>query len=322
MKNDKWHVTSDERQNTRDVAPRNASPVPRHVFAFTLIELLVVISIMGLIAALAVPALKNLGKSNVQAGAARQLLDDIGRARQLAISQHRTVYMVFVTTNFINLPDSGGGNLLNDLTSGTYFSQPLYQAQAMTALTNLIPSQLTGYNFISLGKVGDQPGQHVWHYLSTWQSLPNGTFIAAGKFLPQNIGSAILPPWQKDYTNQIDNWQSQFQVYGFAQRPWLPFPTEQCPSQYYVRLPCLEFDSTGRLISEMDSNYNYHHAYIPLAQGTVGYGLDVNKQPTLTPVLPNAISEAPVGNSSSISYNIIDVDPLSGRARLLVHQIQ
>src|SRR5579862_1526931 len=62
--------------------------------AFTLVELLVVISVMGLIAALAVPALKNLGKSNVQTSAVRQLLDDIGRARQLAISQHTTVYMV------------------------------------------------------------------------------------------------------------------------------------------------------------------------------------------------------------------------------------
>jgi hypothetical protein len=87
-------------------------------------------------------------------------------------------------------------------------------------------------------------------------------------------------------------------------------------------LPCLAFDSTGRLISETSDTINYHHAYIPLAQGTVGYGVDVNKQPVLAPVLPNAISETPPGNSSSISYNIIDVDPLSGRAHLVVHQIQ
>ena len=76
--------------------------------AFTLIELLVVISIMGLLAALAVPALKNLGKSNIQTSAARQLLDDVGRARQLAISQHTTVYMVFVPTNFVNLINYNG----------------------------------------------------------------------------------------------------------------------------------------------------------------------------------------------------------------------
>ena len=68
--------------------------------AFTLIELLVVISIMGLLAGLAVPALKNLGKSNVNISAQRQLLDDVAHARQLAVSQRTTVYMVFVPTNF------------------------------------------------------------------------------------------------------------------------------------------------------------------------------------------------------------------------------
>src|ERR1017187_6933058 len=60
------------------------------VNGFTLIELLGVISIMGLIAALPVPALKSLGKSNTRTSASRQLLDDVGRARQLAISQHRS----------------------------------------------------------------------------------------------------------------------------------------------------------------------------------------------------------------------------------------
>src|SRR5712691_13450154 len=67
--------------------------------AFTLIELLVVISIVGLLAGLAVPVVNNF-KPNVVAAATRQLLDDVARARQYAISQRTTVFMVFVPTNF------------------------------------------------------------------------------------------------------------------------------------------------------------------------------------------------------------------------------
>ena len=280
-----------------------ANGKPAIARGFTLIELLAVISILALLAALAVPALKNIGKSNAQVGASRQLLDDIARARQLAISQHTTVCMVFVPTNF-------WGGLANS---------NLYSA----ATTNLVEKQLTGYNFISYGKVGDQPGQHSWHYLSDWQALPEGSFIAPTKFQLQ-VYSLAIPQWQNDYAGQIDQaWKLPSgyvvnQIAGFAQTG-IPFPTEASPR---VWMPYLAFDHTGRLVSEVDAAGNYHHAYIPLAQGSVSYGMDANKHPTLTPVAATDITENPPGNSTNISYNVIDVDPLTGRAQLQHFRMQ
>lgn len=262
---------------------------------FTLIELLVVISILGLLAALSVPAIKNIGAGNTTAGSARQLLDDVGRARQLAISQRTTVYMVFVPIKF----------WLPPYTSSTTWTNTLNPAQLAGAV-NLIDKQLTGYNFISNGKVGDQPGQHSWHYLADWQSLPQGSFIAAAKFLPQS-SSMSIPQWQSDNSGQIDNWRSaQTQVYGFATNG-LPFPTETSGK---VALPYIAFDYQGRLISETPDNVNFHHAYIPLAQGTVGYSYNsTTKAPTF-----GAVTATENPPSTSISYNIIDIEPLTGRA--------
>ena len=138
--------------------------------------MLVVISILGILAALTVPALKNLGKSNAAISASRQMLDAVGRARQLAIADHTTVYMVFVPTNFWNLPDG---------TFNTIWWNNLTLAQRTTA-TNLCDKQLSGYTFVAYGAVGDQPGQHVWHYLEPWQGLPDGSFIALQKFIGTN----------------------------------------------------------------------------------------------------------------------------------------
>jgi prepilin-type N-terminal cleavage/methylation domain-containing protein len=327
---DAWRVTCDQPVAASRITHHasritfSSSPVTRHVRAFTLIELLVVISIMGLLAALAVPAIKNLGKSNIQVSASRQLLDDVGRARQLAISQHTTVYMVFVPTNFFSMNNAAGQSIQNGLNSMTPAADKL---AAFTALTNLVDKQLSGYNFISLGKVGDQPGQHNWHYLADWKSLPEGTFVAAAKFQPAYAFSPMqISAWKNDYPNagQIDNWRNSSvgpQIYAFTNagpQMYIPFPTEKSPG---VLMPCISFDSTGKLISEVEldqfGNFvKYHHAYIPLAQGTVSYGIDVNKKPVLSTVKSTDIVENPPGNSTSISYNIIDVDPLTGRAKL------
>ena len=58
-----------------------------------------VIAIMGILAAIALPTIRGM-KPNAKVAATRQLLDAVGRARQLAISQRTTVYMVFLSTNF------------------------------------------------------------------------------------------------------------------------------------------------------------------------------------------------------------------------------
>src|SRR5688500_1256005 len=73
----------------------------RSAVAFTLIELLVVMAIIGVLAAIGLPALKGMGGSNDIAAATRQLMDDLSYARIKAINERSTVYVVFVSDNIL-----------------------------------------------------------------------------------------------------------------------------------------------------------------------------------------------------------------------------
>lgn len=262
---------------------------------FTLIELLVVIGIIALLAAVTVPAIGNMKRSDAMTAATRQLLDDVGRARQLAISRHTTVYMVFVPAGFYSRAEY---NALS----------PAEKAKA----DRLLDKQLTGYSFVTLRSVGDQPGQGAPDYIGPWRTLPESTFIATNKFYLQNNFIEVLDPPGSTSPNR------RYRVYGMSWTNGIPFPSEDAfrpgQTQAYMPLPYLAFNYLGQLISGRPGQ----DEYLPVARGTVAHSRDPQtKKPR--PGLPTLI-ENPPGNSTN-SFNLIHIDRLTGRARLVQQEI-
>jgi len=269
--------------------------------AFTLIEMLVVISILGILAALTVPALKNLGKSNVTVSAARQMLDGVSRARQMAIGHHTTVYIVFIGPNF----------WMDPLPSNPWWIG-LTPAQRSVA-TNLCGMQLMGYNFVSLRSPGDQPGRNTPHYLGSWQKLPDGAFIAEQKFQPPSIYNYF----------SIPTYNTNLFIYGFNTiSNSIPFPTEDSLVSRVLNLPYIAFNYLGQLTVDGRSLAG-RDEYIPLAQGTVSPAINAaTKTFTLNAASSPSVAENPPGNSTNIAYNLVHIDRLTGRATLENFKIQ
>lgn len=281
---------------------------------FTLIEMLVVIVIIAIICAFAVPVLKNYGKSDVNITASRQLLDDIGRARQLAMAQRTTVYMVFLPTNFWTV--GGNDNLFSELPP----------AQTLAA-SNLLDKQLTGYIFMAYGALGDQPGNHQWHYLSTWQTLPSGAYIPLWKFYNPTPPLYFADPANPNYT---------FNINPFSYTNTFPIPTSDTvtdtPAVNFPYLPFIAFnylgqlsDYSGNLIStstsiNKDQDFIGSGEDIPLDQGAIVSAIDPTTR-ALQVGSPQVV-EQPIGNATNITYNVIHIDPLTGRATLEYHKMQ
>ncbi len=253
-----------------------------------------VIAILGIMAGLTVPVINNFAKSDATLGASRQLLDGVARARQLAVSQRTTVYMIFMPTNFWynNYP--------------TWWNSLAFAQQI--AVTNLANKQLTGYTFVSFRSVGDQPGQGRLNYLAPWQTLPDGTFIAWLKFT-----NSLMTTQPYRITDSI-NPGKYYDIRGFATNA-IPFPTA---TNALLNFPYVAFNYLGQLTVDGQTVAD-RDEYIPLAHGSVMVARDTATKALLLPIPPDNgspdILENPPGNSTN-AYNIVHIERLTGRAVL------
>lgn len=273
-------------------------------------ELLVVIAILGLLAALTAPSLINFRKGDAIAAGTQQMLDVVARARQLAISQRTTVYLVFAPAEFWKDP--------------AYQNNPRLRQQDWIATTNIAARQLVGYNFLALRRPGDQPGQGVPRYLDVWHSLPESTFVPQDKFTTFNTpdGRGYL------YTVRTNPPAAGgFNVFSFRRTRQLPFPLADTPrspslTAPYASLPYIAFNYLGQLTTiTNNSEVLGEPEFIPLAHGSVNFA---KNKDTGRPVLASpsvSVQESPAGGSTN-AYNLVFIDALTGRGHLEKREIQ
>jgi prepilin-type N-terminal cleavage/methylation domain-containing protein len=297
----------------RSAGSRHSSFVIQHLRnAFTLIELLVVIAIIVILAALLAPTLKGVLKPNATVAATRQMLDDVARARQLAISERSTVFMVFVPTNFWNDPLKKSG-------LAQWGNLPL-PIQNSTVVTQLYAAQWNGYMMVSLRDVGDQPGRAFPKDLVRVKTLPQGSFFAPFKFA--NSPSYPAGDSPAYVTNRPD-----LPIYVFPTTNAIPFPTSDVMTNaafvnlykggngniHFVTVPYIAFNYLGQLITA-DGTVLPYDENIPLAYGSIAQAINpTNKSPIQG--VPTII-ESPESGSTNSAYNVIHIDRMTGRARL------
>jgi type II secretory pathway pseudopilin PulG len=261
-----------------------------------------VIAIMGILAAIALPTIRGM-KPNSKVAATRQLFDAVGRARQLALSQRTTVYMVFLSTNFWTDPSYAYSSWTNS---------------DQIAATGLLDKQLLSYAYVCLRSVGDQPGVHHPRYLSSWRTLPQGAYIPLEKFAPASSVPAL-----RILTNGV----LAYPVFGFNYTTAVPFPSETTrpasAARPYIALPYIAFDGMGQLVHELSGPLVYELSrqpeLIPVAEGSVSFARDPNSKVAVAQ--PPLVTERPPGNALE-NYSLVYIDRLTGRAHVERRKVQ
>ncbi len=256
--------------------------------AFTLLELLVVVAIIGMLAAISVPAIRALTQTNTLAAGHRQLLDDLALARQLALSGRRVVYLVLA-------PPGLRAHAETIRNANPVFYPPPVKDRALRQLTNLVEGQYTAYALFTRRSVGDQPGRENPTYLTDWKRLPDGLLFETNAFV--DLGA---------------QWLNAANRTNASRRPlphaWFPFPTADSPE---LRLPYIAFNAQGRLYYEGGAEPVLAGEALPLIRGSVFYPRDSQDRPDFR--APPDVALAERGDTNRME---VRVEWLTGRARV------
>ncbi|MDB6028829.1 MAG: hypothetical protein JWM68_5052 [Verrucomicrobiales bacterium] len=292
-----------------ELKPVASSPARSRREAFTLIEMLVVIVIIGIMATLAIPALKGLTHSNSITSAGRQLLDDIALARQKAIQNRCKVYIVFIPPSFWAPPNDAAFGLLN----------PSSRSNAV----QLCASQFNTYALFADHNIGDQPGQGSPHYLTKWKTLPEGVIIETNMFRGFAPPSPIAEP---ELIAEVPPTSGRiFKVIAFTNDMMFPFPQAEVTNSPPVmfRLPYIVFDSQGRLTTgHPGPPAGGNDLCIPLAKASVFPVRNLSDPNLPVDIGPVDIIEPAYREVTATNYYLVHIDWLTGRAKIEKPKLQ
>jgi prepilin-type N-terminal cleavage/methylation domain-containing protein len=258
--------------------------------AFTLIEMLVVLVIIGLLAALALPAIRASLESRAIDAASQQLLQDLSLARQRAIAQRSVVAVVFLTPVMFD---------------PAWIPAGYPDATERPEIERLKAGAFTHYAFFQFRRVGEQPGHATTGYITEWKALPEKTFFGTNSVVVSSNWSVLNLP-----TNIV-----RF-PFPFSHSASLGDATPiQCP------FPYLAFDQSGRPVRAIrDGTFTpadlqpTGNLDISIARGAVFYARDQAGS-----VINLELQEMPAGNAE---FNRIHVDGLTGRAQWIKAEVK
>lgn len=276
-----------------------------------MLEMMVVVAIIGLLAAIAAPAIKGMSQSKTLSSGQQQLLDDLNRARREALRLRTTVYVVFAPTNVWQVKSRLDGQI--DSMVENQLAPQRFRQQAQHTFNNIALGVYHSYALLVERDIGAQPGRNYTRYLGPgWQQLPDGVILSPRLF------------FRGDYNVQD---RPNLVIHQLPVREFL-FPVAEFPGDTLppMAMHYIAFGPDGRLaVDEMNRSWgdalNGRPELVlpPLSEIALGVGqgsvfIARNASGNIDPSTPPDVVEAPRDGSTN---NRIIVSALTGRARIL-----